>query len=139
MFKRKGDAEAQTAHGAKGNSYNFIVVFFSALGSFTYGFSSSIIGAIFGLPAFWSYFDLSLTGPKANETNDLIGAANGLFAGGGLIGALLIPPALNKLGRKLVIQIVCAICVVACAIQGGSVHIGMVRAARLTRLSIDKC
>lgn len=52
MFKRK-DAEAQVEHGAKGNSYNFIIVFFAALGSFTYGYSSSIIGAIFGLPGFW--------------------------------------------------------------------------------------
>jgi hypothetical protein len=70
MFKRKGDAEAQTSHGAKGNSYNFIVVFFAALGSFTYGFSSSIIGAVFGLSSFYDYFNISL---KTSEGNDIIG------------------------------------------------------------------
>jgi MFS family permease len=134
MFKSKGDPEAQAAHGAKGNPYNFIVVFFAALGSFTYGYSSSIIGSIFGLPGFWSYFDLSLTGPRANRTNDMIGAANGLFAGGGMIGALIIPPALNRLGRKLTIQIACTTCVIACAIQGGSVHIGMVSAPNNIRV-----
>jgi len=73
MFKRKRDPEAQVAHGAKGNSYNFMVVFFAALGSFTYGFSSSIIGTVFGLQPFFDYFNLSLTGPNAKHGNDIIG------------------------------------------------------------------
>ncbi len=73
MFKRKHDAESQTAHGAKANGFNFMVVFFAALGSFTYGFSSSIIGAIFGLPGFYKYFDISLTGPHADKGNAIIG------------------------------------------------------------------
>lgn len=42
--------------------YNFLVVLTTGLGSFTYGFSSAIIGSIFGLPAFFSYFGLTLTG-----------------------------------------------------------------------------
>ena len=53
-------------------------------------------------------------------------AANGLFAGGGIIGALIISPSLNKLGRRLSIQIICTVCIVSAAIQGGSVHIAMV-------------
>lgn len=64
---------AVVAHGAKGNSYNFMVVFFAALGSFTYGFSSSIIGTVFGLQPFFDYFNLSLTGPNAKHGNDIIG------------------------------------------------------------------
>lgn len=70
MFNRKADAEAQTAHGAKGNSYNFIVVFFAALGSFTYGFSSSIIGAVFGLAGFFDYFNITY---GTSHGNDIIG------------------------------------------------------------------
>ena len=41
MFRKK-DSEGEVAHGAKGNAYNFMVVFFAALGSFTYGYSSSM-------------------------------------------------------------------------------------------------
>ena len=70
MFKRKSSPERAAVHGAEGNSYNFIVVFFAALGSFTYGYCSSIIGAVFGLSAFYDYFNISL---KTKEGNDIIG------------------------------------------------------------------
>jgi hypothetical protein len=74
LFKRgSGDVEADGSHAAKANTYNFLVVFFAALGSFTYGYNSSIIGSVFGLPAFWEYFDLSLNGPNAQRGNDMIG------------------------------------------------------------------
>lgn len=52
-------------------------------------------------------------------------AANGLFAGGGIIGASFIFLVLNALGRKTSIHIVCALAVISAAIQGGSVDIGM--------------
>lgn len=42
--------------------YNVLVILTTALGSFTYGFNSAVIGAVFGLPSFFEYFDLSLTG-----------------------------------------------------------------------------
>jgi hypothetical protein len=76
LFKHdKGDAgdAVDASHSAKANTYNFYVVFFSALGSFTYGYNSSIIGAVFGLPSFFAYFDISLTGPNAKEGNEIIG------------------------------------------------------------------
>jgi hypothetical protein len=56
-----------------GNKYNFLIVFFVALGSFTYGFNSAIIGSILGLPSFLNYFDLSTTGANAENGNRLIG------------------------------------------------------------------
>ena len=52
-------------------------------------------------------------------------AANGLFAGGGIIGALIVNWILNRLGRCRSIQIVCAICVISAAIQGGAAHVAM--------------
>jgi uncharacterized membrane protein len=54
----------------QGNLYNYLVIFTVALGSFTYGFTSSIIGAVFGLPAFFDYFSLSLSG---SSSADIIG------------------------------------------------------------------
>ena len=44
-----------------GKAYNYLIVITVALGSFTYGFSSSIIGAVLGLPAFYTYFALDPT------------------------------------------------------------------------------
>jgi hypothetical protein len=73
ILKHSRGEAVNSTHSAKANTYNFIVVFFAALGSFTYGYNSSIIGSVFGLPAFWAYFNLSLTGPNAKEGNDIIG------------------------------------------------------------------
>jgi hypothetical protein len=59
--------------------YNFLLVFFVALGSFTYGFNSSIMGTVFGLPSFYSYFNLDTTGPGASYANDIIGGKTSLL------------------------------------------------------------
>ncbi|KAF2100563.1 general substrate transporter [Rhizodiscina lignyota] len=128
MFRRKEKAQTEEhsdAASAKGNGYNFIIVFFVALGSFTYGYNSAIIGSVFGLPSFFEYFNIVLTGPHGKEGNQVIGATNGLFAGGGVIGALLVPSFLNRLGRKTTIQMICVLCIVSAAIQGGAVHVAM--------------
>lgn len=44
------------------STYNILIVFTAALGSFTYGFDSAIIGSVFGLPSFFTYFNLTLNG-----------------------------------------------------------------------------
>lgn len=54
-----------------------------------------------------------------------IKATNGLFAGGGVIGCLIVPWLLNALGRRLTIQLISIVCVISAAIQVGSVHIAM--------------
>lgn len=69
--------DGSAGFAAKGNRYNFMVVFFAALGSFTYGFNSAIVGTVFGLPSFFNYFNISLTGPNATKGNQYIG---GTFA-----------------------------------------------------------
>jgi hypothetical protein len=51
----------------QGTFYNYGVILTVALGSFTYGFTSSIIGAVFGLPSFFEYFDLTLSGKKSAD------------------------------------------------------------------------
>lgn len=58
---------------AAGNYYNFLIVFFVALGSFTYGFNSAVIGSVLGLPSFLNYFRLNTSGPDASESSSLIG------------------------------------------------------------------
>lgn len=58
------------------NRYNFLIVFFVALGSFTYGFNSAIVGAILGLDSFLAYFNLDIHGPDAEKANSLIGGTS---------------------------------------------------------------
>lgn len=150
MFHSKEEPEKATSHtlSTKGNKYNFLVIFFVALGSFTYGYNSAIIGAVFGLPSFYNYFDIALDGPHATEGNTIIGgkfpmppqalyyltfsaAANGLFAGGGIIGCLILSWFSNKFGRRPTIQITCVLCIVSAIIQGASVHVAMFLVGRL--------
>lgn len=54
----------------QGSLYNYSIILVVALASFTYGFTSSIIGAVFGLPSFYAYFDLS---PTAKSSANIIG------------------------------------------------------------------
>ncbi|KAI1034203.1 hypothetical protein LB503_012432 [Fusarium chuoi] len=110
--------------------YNFALVFFVALGSFTYGFNASIMGTVFGLAPFFSYFNLDLTGPGADYANSMIGATNGLFSAGGIIGCLLMTKLADKFGRKRTIQGICAVCVVSVIFQAAAVHIAMLLVGR---------
>ncbi|KAH7267975.1 hypothetical protein MRS44_011740 [Fusarium solani] len=109
----------------KVNPYNLAVVLFTALGSYTYGFNSSIIASVTGLESFWSFFGLSKEGPDAAWSTQMIGAMNSLYSAGGLIGCLTMGWLADKLGRKRSIQLVCALCVAASAFTVGSANIVM--------------
>ena len=56
-----------------GTGYNFLIVFYVALGSFTYGYNSAIIGSVYGLPSFFDYFNIQLTGPNASYGTQITG------------------------------------------------------------------
>lgn len=58
---------------SRGTGYNFLIVFFVALGSFTYGYNSAIIGAVYGLPSFFKYFDIELSGPNSGYGTKITG------------------------------------------------------------------
>jgi hypothetical protein len=66
--------------GPTSNRYNFLVIFFVTLGSFTYGFNSAIIGSAFGLESFFEYFDIVLTGPRGHKGNQVIGGKHSLIS-----------------------------------------------------------
>ncbi|KAL4878001.1 hypothetical protein BJY04DRAFT_221575 [Aspergillus karnatakaensis] len=104
------------------SAYNFLAVLTAGLGSFTYGFNSAIIGSILGFPGFFSYFGLSL---DDTESAPNIGATNGLFAGGGLVGCIIVPWLSDRFGRVKAVQLICIIAVASAALQAASVHIAM--------------
>ncbi|KAJ5671345.1 Major facilitator superfamily domain general substrate transporter [Penicillium longicatenatum] len=61
------------------NRYNSIVVLFVSLGSFTYGFSSSIVASFLAQPFFYAYFELSLTGLRKQYTTQMVGGCSGMM------------------------------------------------------------
>lgn len=113
---------------AKANRYNFLIAFFVALGSFTYGYNSSVTASVIGLPSFFKYFDID---PTTSKGSSQVGAINGVFSGGGALGCWTLAWLADYLGRTAAIQIICGICIVSAALQAGSVHIAMFLVSRL--------
>ncbi|EED13253.1 sugar transporter, putative [Talaromyces stipitatus ATCC 10500] len=101
--------------------FRILVVGFVALGSTTYGYSSSSIFTTLGKPSFLSYFVLDMRLGAAQ----LEGAINELFQAGGLFRSLSCIGSADRLGRKMSILIACSVTVVGGALQAGSVHIAM--------------
>lgn len=104
------------------------IVLFVALGSLTYGYSSSIIATSLGQPSFIAYFHLNQT----SYTNRITGATNGLFQGGGLIGTLFCHLIADWLGRRKALLVASVFSVVGGALQAGAVCISMFLVARFT-------
>ena len=107
---------------AKANRYNFAIAFFVALGSFTYGFNSAIIGSVIGEPSFYSYFKFEATSAYGGR---ILGASNGTYAGAGVVGCWTVFWLLDKLGRKRAVQVIALVCIISAALQAGAVHIAM--------------
>lgn len=102
---------------AKANKYNFAIAFFVALGSFTYGFNSAIIGSVIGQPSFFLYFGFSATSAQGGR---IVGASNGLYAGAGCLGCWTVFWLMDKLGRKQAIIWTTILCIISAAIQAGA-------------------
>ncbi|OCT51766.1 sugar transporter [Cladophialophora carrionii] len=128
--KKEKEASARQANKmirAKANTYNFAVTFFVALGSFTYGYNSSVMASVLGLPSFFSYFNIDV---DTNSGSSITGAINGVYVAGGAIGCWTLYWLADRLGRKRCIQIISLLCILSAALQAGSVHIAMLLVAR---------
>ncbi|VUC26575.1 unnamed protein product [Clonostachys rosea] len=113
--------------------YNILIIAFATFGSITYGYCSAIIGSTLGQPSFLSYFGLD----TASNAPALIGAINGLFQGGGLVGTLTFGSLADKVGRCKAMFFASVLAVIGGGLQAGSVHLAMYLVARfLTGLAI---
>ncbi|KAK5057651.1 hypothetical protein LTR84_011652 [Exophiala bonariae] len=115
------------------SKFNVFIILLATLGSISYGYSSCIIATTLGQPSFITYMKLDLY----SNAVQLIGAINGLYQAGGLLGTLYVGLTGDRLGRRWAIFSASAITVVGGALQTGSVHVGMFMAARfITGLGI---
>lgn len=66
----------------------------------------------------------------ASNATQLVGAANGVYISGALIGSLLSALTSDSFGRRKSISLCSAVAVLGGGLQAGSVNIGMFIAAR---------
>ncbi|KAG7412362.1 High-affinity glucose transporter [Fusarium oxysporum f. sp. rapae] len=105
------------------STLNILIIVFVTLGSFSYGYSASIIASTLGQSHFISYFHLDPI--HDSNANALLGATNGLFQTGGLFGALLIGHCADRFSRRAAIIIASSIICVGGALQAASQNITM--------------
>lgn len=63
-------------------------------------------------------------------TNRIIGAVNGVFSAGGVLGALFMAWMSDASGRKMSLAVATIVTFIGSALQAGSIHIGMFLFAR---------
>ncbi|RVX70435.1 hypothetical protein B0A52_05934 [Exophiala mesophila] len=115
------------------SKFNVLIILLATLGSISYGYSSCIIATTLGQPSFITEMKLDVY----DNAVQLIGAINGLYQAGGLLGTIYVGLTGDRLGRRWAIFSASAITVVGGALQAGSVHVGMFMAARfITGLGI---
>lgn len=108
--------------GATYTAYNLRIIAVLTLGSLTFGYAYSVISNTLGQPSFSAYFGLAGDDAYANAIS---GAVNGLFAAGGVFGAIHTGWMCESKGRKLTMNTAAAISIIGGAVQTGSVHIAM--------------
>ncbi|EXJ84877.1 hypothetical protein A1O3_05552 [Capronia epimyces CBS 606.96] len=112
--------------------YNIAVVCFAAFGSLFTGYSLAVFGFTIGQPTF--YTSLGLVGdssaPGYSYTNDIIGAANGVFFGTGFFGCFLAGWAGNRFGRVNGFRIASVTGIIGGTLQCGSQSPAMFLVAR---------
>ncbi|KAJ9625455.1 hypothetical protein H2204_010317 [Knufia peltigerae] len=115
------------------SKFNVLIILFATLGSLTYGYCTCIIATTLGQPSFQVYMRLD----TLSNAVQLIGAIQGLYQAGGLLGTAYVGLTGDKLGRRWAIFFASSVCVVGGVLQTASVHVGMFMAARfITGLGI---
>lgn len=102
----------------------------AAIGSFTYGYTASIMGGTLGRPEFYVYMELTLTGPGSGHTNSLIAAWNLLLYAGGLVGVCFYPELSRRFGRRLPLAMGGVVNAFGGALSAGEINPGMLCAGR---------
>ncbi|EFX06288.1 major facilitator superfamily transporter sugar [Grosmannia clavigera kw1407] len=112
--------------------YNIAVVCFAAFGSLFTGNSFAVFAFTIGQPTFYTSLDLESdsSAPGYSYTNDITGAANGVFFGSGFFGCFLAGWAAIRFGRVNGFRIAATTGMIGGALQCGSQSPAMFLVAR---------
>lgn len=78
--------------------------------------------------------------PHYDYTNSIIGAANGLFSVGGVMGALILAWMADVYGRKKALLASSIVTILGGALSAGAAHVAMFIIGRwITGVGIGKC
>lgn len=107
-----------------GKLFTFGIAFFACLGSFLFGYDSGVMTDVIASKHFLGYFDTTSDSP-------ILGAIVSTFAGGAVFGALSGGYTMDRLGRRVSIQIGAIVCVVGAILQAASTHLAMMLVGRI--------
>ncbi|PQE15748.1 sugar transporter protein [Rutstroemia sp. NJR-2017a BBW] len=115
------------------NRYNRFISLAVGLGSFTYGYCSSVIASTIGQPGWYEYFHLPLEHQPgySTTTTQAIATANGLYSTGGALGSLFIMWSAQVYGRKSSMQLGAALALLGGVLQGGAAALPMFHLGRV--------
>ncbi|KAE8441595.1 hypothetical protein EG329_004644 [Mollisiaceae sp. DMI_Dod_QoI] len=107
--------------------YNVSVVLFAAFGSLFAGYSLAVIVSTLGQPTWYSslHLEADTTAPDYSHTTTIIGAANGVFFAGGILGSFLAGWLGDRLGRVSGFRVAATVGIVGGAIQTGAMNQAM--------------
>lgn len=108
-------------------AYNIRIILVLTLGSLTFGYTYSVISNTLGQPGFVAKFGL---GSNSSYANAISGAINGVFAAGGVFGALTTGWMSEARGRRATMNAAAIVSIIGSALQTGSVDIAMFLVAR---------
>ncbi|KAL7270161.1 hypothetical protein RUND412_007139 [Rhizina undulata] len=97
---------------------------FAALGSFLFGYDSGVMTDVIASANFNAFF-------HTNSESPILGAIVSTFAGGACIGALSGGFTIDRLGRRISIQIGAVICVLGAILQAASQQLAMMLVGRI--------
>ncbi|ERS97293.1 Sugar transporter family protein [Sporothrix schenckii 1099-18] len=101
--------------------YNILIIAFAALGSLTFGYSNMIIGSTLGQPTFVDYFHVN----RGGNADKITGAMNGIYTGGGFLGALFSAWTADQYGRKKTIFLGALLATIGGGITAGAMNLAM--------------
>ncbi|KPI40972.1 High-affinity glucose transporter [Cyphellophora attinorum] len=107
--------------------YSTWVALFLSIGSVACAYFTVITATTSAQPSFVTYMHLD----TASNATQLLGAVNGVYIAGALIGSILSSYATDTLGRRKSLSLTSALATVGGILQTGSVNMGMFIAARL--------
>ncbi|RVX68249.1 hypothetical protein B0A52_07252 [Exophiala mesophila] len=112
------------------NFRNFWICFFISMGNVAFGYPAAIIGTTLSQPGFLKYMGLVTEHGLSGNAHGLIGAMNGVFQAGALVGIFTAEMVMDRWGRKAAILYTAALSVVGGALVTASQNVGMFIAFR---------